>query len=165
MSRSSLPEVPDVTGDERALAVRSARRARSPDDARSETGSREHRRAQTEPIAALVALFAVCGGLALYAGVAADATPSPEPDAAAPAMERLSSVAVEDGVVAPGDLPEPDAIVAGGREARITLSYDGRGREFGPEPPRGAVRASRPVSVRLRPGVRRPGRLVVEVWS
>lgn len=122
-------------------------------------------RAQTEPIAALVALFAVCAGLALYAGVAAEATPSAEPDAAEPALERLSTVAVEDGAVDPEDLPDPDAIVAGGREARITLEYGSAASYAGPEPPEDAARASRPVAVRFEPGVRRPGRLIVEVWS
>lgn len=122
-------------------------------------------RAQTEPLAALVALLAVCTGVALYAGVAQDAAPTVEPAAAAPAMERLSTVAVEDGTVAPAAVPEPEAIVAGGREARITLAYGDRVRTYGPEPPRNAARSARPVSVRVRPGVRRPGRLVVEVWS
>lgn len=122
-------------------------------------------RAQTEPLAALVALLAVCSALTLYATVAADAPQEADAAVAAPAMERLAATAVTDGTVSPDAVPDPATIVRGGRRARITLAHDGRVRAYGPEPPSGADRATRPVSVAVRPGVRRPGRLTVEVWT
>lgn len=122
-------------------------------------------RAQTEPIAALVAVLAVGLGLALYAGAATDATPEPERSNAAPAMERLSSVAVTDGTVDPSAIPDPDALTAGGRRAAVTLRFDGADRRFGPAAPPDADRATRSASVLVEPGDRRPGRIVVEVWS
>lgn len=121
-------------------------------------------RAQTEPIAALVAVLAVGVGLALYAGAASQATPQPERSSAAPAMERLSSVAVTDGTLDPSAIPAPSELAPGARGTAVTLQYDGEERRFGPAAPPDADRASRSVSVRVAPGDLRAGRVVVEVW-
>lgn len=179
MSRSSRHEA-DAASDSRSGADGLWTAARN--------AVRDRSRAQTEPIAALVAVLAVGVGLGLYAGVAADATPEPRRSGAEPAMERLSAVAVTDGTVDPDAIPAPQTIAAGGQRARITVAYDGRVRRYGPAPPSDSRcssdersfarcpsltstpsddvdRATRPVAVRVRPGDRRPGRLVVEVWA
>lgn len=153
-SRSSRPE-PRRRGSRRAAAAGApAGRSAAPCS-----------RGQTEPIAALVALLAVGAALTLYVAVAAEETRDPERSGAGPAMERLSADAVSDGVVEPGAVPDPESLVRGGRDVRITLRYDGVERQYGPSPPADVDRAVRPVSVRVRPGDVRPGSVTVEVWS
>lgn len=138
------------------------RRAEREDDSGPRTG---RSRAQTEPVAALAALFAVGVGLTLYVGAAVVEQPAPEGSSAEPVLEELSSTAVTDGVVAPDDVPSPSSLARGGERVRITLAFDGEERTYGPPAPPDADRAERPVSVAVRPGERRPGRLVVEVWT
>lgn len=122
-------------------------------------------RAQTEPLAALAAVFAVCLGLALYAGVAADAPDEADRSLAEPTMERVDGALVDDGVIEPSSVEGADSLAPAGYEVRLSLRYDGTERVSGPVPPRDADRTSRPVSVRTGPGEYRPGRLVVEVWT
>lgn len=125
---------------------------------------RPRERAQTEPLAALAALFAVGIGLSLFVG-AADVVPSAtDRSVADPALDRVDDRLLRDGVVDPVALQHPGSIAPDGYEARIAVLVGGRERAVGPEPPVDADRASRPVTVRVAPGDLRPGRLVVEVW-
>lgn len=124
-------------------------------------------RATTEPLAALVAVFAVGVGLALYAGVLDDAfgTLNQDRTVAAPTADaveqRLSSAGVIDPARIDGAL---DAVPAGYRgNVTITVSDGGRWRA-GPTPPTGADTDDRTVSVRVAPGSVRRGRLRVRVW-
>lgn len=123
------------------------------------------RRAETEPVVAIVAVFAVAVGLATYAGFLEAALPSsPERDVAGPTLQRAYAQ------LAPGGVVEPDRLDAGaidppdGYRVRIDLTTRGADWHAGPDAPQGADVASRPVTVRVAPGANRPGRLSVAVW-
>lgn len=124
------------------------------------------RRGQVEPLAALVAVLAVGAALALYADVLLAAEPSPTGPGTADATLQRVATTVSDGAVA---LPArvPRAVDAGpaGRPVNVTLSAGDRTWTVGPTPPPDASNASRPASVRLRPGRVQPGRLRVVVWT
>ncbi|WP_135533362.1 MULTISPECIES: hypothetical protein [Halostella] len=139
------------------------------------------RRAQTEPLAVLAALFVVGTGLALYAG-AVDTTLGVEEDRGAdPTLRRVWNAVSEAGVLAPANLSDGLDAAPDGREIRITVTggasvstqnrTDSAGEDegeiwtAGPEAPPDAVSASRSASVRVGPGRIRAGRLRVEVWS
>lgn len=124
------------------------------------------RRGQVEPLAALVAVLAVGAALALYADVLLATEPSRTDPGVADATLQQVAAAVGDGAVAlPGRVPR--AVDAGpvGRSVNVTLSANGRTWMAGPAPPPEAPNASRPASVRLRPGRVEPGRLRVVVWT
>ena len=123
------------------------------------------RRGQTEPLAALVALFAVCAGVSLYATALGGSIPTADRDLSAPTLDRVHDAGSRAGVVHPRTLST--AVDAGpdGRGVNATLSADGRRWSVGPTPPARADRASRTVSVRLGPGRIAPGRLTVRVWG
>lgn len=122
-------------------------------------------RAQTEPLAALVAVFAVGVALATYAGVLDATVPTPDRNVAGPTVERVERAVSEAGVAV------PDALAAGlragpsGYETNLTLRAAGRTWHAGPTPPESADAATLAVSVRVGPGRVRPGRLRAEVWS
>lgn len=128
-------------------------------------------RGQTEPIAALVAVFAVCVGVTVYAGAhaglaAVDSDRAP----AAPTADRAASALTADGAVnrsAFDDETLPDQIDAApdGYEYRLTIQVDGERVAAGPDPPADVDRTQRPIAVETAPGEIRPGLLVVEVWS
>lgn len=123
------------------------------------------RRAQTEPIAALVAVLAVGVGLTAYAGVLDTTLESVGRNVAEPALECVHDATSEGGVV------RPEAIAAGadagpaGYRTNVTITSGGKRWHAGPPAPAGVDRAERLVSVALDPGVVRPGRLRVVVWS
>lgn len=122
-------------------------------------------RAQTDPIAALAAVFAVCVGVTAFLGVHTAAAPDrTDRDVAGPAAERAVEVASEDGVVVPeridGNL---DVAPAGfGRNVSVVVGPDRW--STGSVPPATADRASRTVTVEIAPGRIEAGRLVVRVW-
>ena len=122
------------------------------------------RRGQTEPLAALVALFAVCAGVNLYATVLGGSVPVADRDLSDPTLERICDTASRAGAVSPELLST--AVDAGpdGRRVNATLSAGSRQWSAGPTPPERADRTSRTVSVRLGPGRIAPGRLSVRVW-
>ncbi len=122
------------------------------------------RRGQTEPLAALVALFAVCAGVSLYATVLGGSIPVADRDASEPTLERVRDAAATNGAVRPDALSA--AVDAGpdGRRVNATLAARGRRWSVGPSTPAATDRASRAVSVRLGPGRVAPGRLTVRVW-
>jgi hypothetical protein len=120
---------------------------------------------QTEPLAALVALAAVCAGLSLYAGVLPAAVDDRPRDPAPTVLERVHDDLTEAAVVAPRRLPETvDRRLGGGWRYNVSLRSDGTRYHAGPTPPPETSRASRRVSVAGDGGAVRPGRLVVEVW-
>jgi hypothetical protein len=140
-------------------------------------------RAQSEPLAALLAVAVVCGAISLYAGVIGGvaAESGSDRELAAPTADAVKGYLTGGGAIdadtsvtaaiRPNSLPD-------GRSVSITVTVvadDGRIREVGTaafddagtpvrDPNLGtSQRASRPVPVRLQPGDVRPGRLVVEV--
>ncbi|WP_363467435.1 DUF7285 family protein [Halogeometricum borinquense] len=136
-------------------------------DGATRTGERRQARAQTSPVAALAALFAVCAGLSLYVTVLGGSVPLLEDRAVAdPTLDRVHDVIDDGGVVDAERLP--DAMTRGpdGRRLNVTLTASDDVWTVGPAVPQEATdRASRLVSVRLSPGQVEPGRLTVVVWS
>ena len=123
------------------------------------------RRAQTEPIAALVAVFAVGIGLTAYAGVLGTALDPIGRNTAEPVLGRLHDEVTTGGVVRPSLLEAGVAAGPDGYRINVTVTVGGRRWAAGPAAPSHADRADRPASVVLEPGVARPGRLRVAVWS
>lgn len=122
-------------------------------------------RAQTGPLPALAATVVVGAALALYASSLYGAFPaSSDPRVAEPTLQRAAEAVVVDGVVRPDDLASAlDAAPANYETAVVLVADDERWR-VGPASPPDAATATRPVSVRVAPGVVVPGRLRVEVW-
>ncbi|MFB6091712.1 MAG: hypothetical protein ABEK02_01735, partial [Haloquadratum sp.] len=131
-------------------------------------------RGQTTPIAALVALFAVCAGLSLYATTLGAVTPKATTDRLAdPTLDRVYDVVSDGGVVDPTRLSRGEAVAPDGYRVAVSVAAatsDRRWR-YGPHPPgdgesgSGTVdRATRPVSVQTRDGAVVWGRLTVRVW-
>jgi hypothetical protein len=127
---------------------------------------RDVARAQTEPLAALAALFAVCAAVTLYAGVLGDVTPRSERDLASPTLDRVHDAVTTAGVAVPDRLAAAPADGPQGYRVAVTLTAEDREWRAGPTPPPGATDAAvRSVGVRLAPGRVRAGRLGVVVWS
>lgn len=124
------------------------------------------RRAQTEPIAALVAVLAIAIGLGLYAGVAADHRIEEDGTDAEATMQRVSAAVLTDGVFAdPSDRSlDPEQFERPGERVEIELRWNGNRWSIGPRAPPGADAAWRPVTVHVD-SRQVPGRLVVRVWE
>lgn len=145
----------------------------------------ERHRAQSEPLAALLSVAAVCFVFSLHVGVLSEVTAElgQDRDIAGPTADAVWQKLRTDGAieaetdisstVARPSLPEGYAVAV-----RVTtVRDDGRVREVGDaafdttgeattlSPPANAETISRPVAVRIRPGDVRPGRLTVEVWE
>jgi len=117
---------------------------------------------QTEPLAALAAVFAVGVGLAAFAG----AVPVPAetgPTDPAAVLQEVRQAATSDGVLDPAALARVDSI-PGGWQVNVTLETPAGRRHLGAPPPERAERADRTVTVALAPGVLAPGHLAVAVW-
>ncbi|WP_280535218.1 hypothetical protein [Halopenitus sp. POP-27] len=126
-------------------------------------------RGQTEPIAALVALLAVGVGLAVYAGVIADADPGTDRRATADiVLDRVHDRVVVAGVAHPDRLAVPaDSGIDRGRIGIVIETAErrwhvGERPATRPYPPDADV-ARRSVSVRSAPGQQRRGELRVVV--
>lgn len=126
---------------------------------------RSSARAATEPLAALVAVFAVTAGLALYGGTLDDtlAGVDSERDLAAPTADAVEQRITTGGVVDPERVPDALSAVPSGYEGNVTLRAQ-RQWSAGPTPPAGADTDTRTVSVALGPATVRRGRLTVAVW-
>jgi hypothetical protein len=122
------------------------------------------RRAQTEPLAALVAVLVVGVAVSLYAGALPDVRERHD-DVAETTLSRVYRNVSHTGVVAPDRFL--DATFAGppGYAVNATLSTDHVELRRGPSPPPGSANASRPVGVDLGDGSVVRGRLSVEVWT
>ena len=127
--------------------------------------SRSSARAATEPLAALIAVFAVSAGLALYAGVLGDtlADVVGDRDVAGPTADAVERRVTTGGVVDPTLVNDSLAAVPPGYEGNVTLEAERRW-SVGPTPPARADSDSRTVSVALGPATVRRGRLRVAVW-
>lgn len=128
--------------------------------------SRSSDSGQVEPVAALVAVFAVCAGLTVYVGVLDDTVPFESErdlqDTAADALvEDLSSF----GVVEPPIEAAVHRTTPNGHRMNATLRSEGQTWSGGPAPPGKRERVDRPVSVRVEPALVRPGRIEVYVWT
>jgi hypothetical protein len=124
--------------------------------------SRSSGRGQVEPLAALVAVVAVCAAVSLHAGVLdaridalADNGPSPERT-----LDRVHDRMWNGSTVDPGRLTLPTVDV----QANASLATANRRWTVGPAPPSDAARAARPTAVRLGPGRVEPARIRVVVW-
>lgn len=142
-------------------------------------------RAQSEPLAALVAVTLVCSAISLYVGVLGDVSVASaadrdvvEPTADAIREDLSASGAIDaetpiEKELDRGSLPQGYAVSV----AVLVVAEDGTLRETGEatfdatgtlttDPvPEHAERTVRPVPIRVRAGDVRPGRLVVEVWE
>ena len=107
----------------------------------------------------------VGAALALYASGLYGAFPNPaDPRVAEPTLQRAVDALAADGVVAPDDLASVDSIAPAGYDVELVLSTDDDRWRVGPASPPDAATASRPISVRVGPGVVVTGRLRVTVW-
>jgi hypothetical protein len=122
-------------------------------------------RAQTGPLPALAATMVVGAALVLYTSGLYGAFPDPtDPRVAEPTLDRAVDDLARDGVVAPGDLTNVDSIAPPGYDVALVLSTEEDRWRVGPASPPDAATASRPVAVRVAPGVVVTGRLRVTVW-
>lgn len=124
------------------------------------------RRAQVEPLAAIVAVATVGVAIGLYAGVLEDVTGTGEErETVEIAIDRVTDRAGTAGVLAPDRLDGALEAVPSGWDANVTLAVDGRTITVGPDPPHDeTTTASRRIGVRTDPGVIRPGRLELRAW-
>jgi len=123
------------------------------------------RRGQVEPLAAIVAVFALGVGLTIYAGAVEDTFPGTEPrNVAQPTLSAVEDAVETAGVVRPTRLSRVDSVAPAGRRLNVTLTAGGRRWTRGDRAPASAQRASTRVSVGLGSGRVQPGRLTVRVW-
>ncbi|MFB6223221.1 MAG: hypothetical protein ABEH86_06060 [Haloarcula sp.] len=124
-------------------------------------------RATTEPIAVLVAVFAVALGLSLYAGVVDDAFETLDDDRnrATPTADTVEQRLSSAGIVQPGRLDEAiDAVPAKYHGNATITATTGERWSAGREPASGADTETRSVSVQVGPGAVYRGTLTVRVW-
>ena len=125
------------------------------------------RRAQVEPVAAVVAVLALCLALAAYGAVSEGVLPDRE--SSAPADQVLDDAV--DAATAAGSVVVSPAHLTGdvtpaGYEVSVRLTASERSWTVGADsPPPDATSASRRVPVRVTPEDVQPGRLTVEVWQ
>jgi hypothetical protein len=125
-------------------------------------------RGQTTPIVALVALFAVCAGISLYATTLGTVIPDrPDNTLAEPTLERVYDVTVDGGSVSPGRLSYVDRAAPDGYRIAVTITIDAGRWMAGSRPPPKPKRvdtATRSVAVAMADGSVAWGRLRVRVW-
>ena len=123
-------------------------------------------RGQTEPIAALVAVFAVGVGLGLYAGVLdAELPGSPGRTVAESAIERVESTVAPNGVARPARVDGANASGPGAYLTNVTLVAGDRRWSAGPLAPEHADTSTVRLGVRVGPATIEPGTLRVRVWA
>jgi hypothetical protein len=109
--------------------------------------------------------MAVGAALVLYTSGLYGAFPEPsDPRIAEPTLDRAVDELAADGVVVPTELTGLDSIAPTGYDVALVLSTDDDRWRVGPASPPDAATASRPVAVRVAPGVVVSGRLRVTVW-
>ena len=125
-------------------------------------------RGQTTPIVALVALFAVCAGVSLYATTLLGVTPTGTGNALAePTLDRVYDVVNEGGVVSPTGLSRTHRAAPDGYRLAVALTTEDGRWTTGTRPPAGSDgvdTATRPVAVSTAEGGVTWGRLHVWVW-
>lgn len=129
---------------------------------------RRTRRAQTTPIVALVALFAVCAGVSLYATTLGSVMPGETGNALAePTLERVYDAASDGGAVSPTALSQTDRVAPDGHRIAVAITIEeGRWSDGSRPPPNDEAvdTASRTVAVAMADGSVTWGRLRVWVW-
>lgn len=121
-------------------------------------------RGQTEPIAALIAVVAVCLALSFYVGVLEASLPGRSDRAVdEAAVERVERTVAPAGVVRPTLVSTGPSAGPSGYETNVTVAVGDRRWTAGPPIPSSADAATSSVPVRLAPGTVRPGRLEVRV--
>ncbi|AAV46736.1 hypothetical protein BDK61_2987 [Haloarcula quadrata] len=121
----------------------------------------------TEPVAVLVAVFAVTLGVSLYAGVLDDAfgTLDDDRNIATPTADAVEQRLSSAGVVRPKGLDNAlDAVPANYHGNATITAMTGERWSGGREPPTSADTETRTVSVQVGPGTVRRGTLTVRVW-
>ncbi|NLV13744.1 DUF7285 family protein [Haloarcula argentinensis] len=124
-------------------------------------------RATTEPLAALVAVFAVTLGVSLYAGVVDEAfgTLDNDRNIATPTADAVEQRLSSAGVVRPEEVNSAlDAVPANYHGNATITATTGERWSSGREPPNSADTETRTVSVRVGAGAVRRGTLTVRVW-
>ena len=121
-------------------------------------------RGQVEPLAALVAVFAVGVAVTTYAGLVDATLPTPDRNLAEPTVERAGRAISDHGVADPAALREGLRAGPDGYRVNLTLAAAGQEWHAGQAPPPGADAAETRVSVRVAPGRIRLGRLRAAVW-
>ena len=126
-------------------------------------------RAQTTPVVALIALFAVCTGLSLYATTLGAVTPDETENALAePTLERVYDDVSEGGVVSPVGLPSAGPSLPDGYRVAVVVTTPTGTWTNGRHPPASSGvpvdHAERPVSVATGDGDVVWGTLDVWVW-
>ena len=123
-------------------------------------------KAQTEPLAALVAVFALGVGLSLYAGVLNATLPAlvTEREMAPHAADRILAEASSFEAVRPPLAEATEAARPTGYRLNASLRTDADGWTAGPPRPETPECVDRRVAVRVAPGRVRPGRLEVCTW-
>jgi hypothetical protein len=126
------------------------------------------RRAQVEPVAALVAVAVLGLAIGAYATVRADVLPGPESDAPSNAvLDETVDAATPSGAVAVNPRAfDVDSVAPDGYEVAVTITAgDSEWARGAEQPPPDTTADTRRVPVRVAPGKIRPGRITVEVWS
>ena len=126
--------------------------------------SRSSAKGQVEPLAALAAVFALCVGLSLYVGVYGSVSPSTEREVAPTATDRFVTEATDFAALVPPFDTAADAARPTNYGLNATVQSGNETWAAGPTPPTDVERAERSVSVRVEPGMVRPGRVEVTVW-
>lgn len=127
--------------------------------------SRSSDRAQTEPLAALVAVAMVSLALGIYGGVLDTALPGQRDRAVAePALSAVEDTLAPAGVVRHERVPTSPTAGPDGYETNVTVTASGRQWSAGPQAPPNGARATEQVGVRVGPARVVPGRLRVVVW-
>jgi len=148
------------------------------------TGRVPRQRAQSEPLAALIAAAVVCVAISVYAGYVTEILPEigGERDVSEPAADSIWQDVSEQNVytgapveqaVDPTSLPEGyhtaveiTVVAEDGSISTVgNATFDTTGSVSTVAPPEEAETVERPVSVQVQSGDVRPGRLRVEVWE
>ncbi len=126
-------------------------------------------RAQTEPIAAIVAVFAVCLGLLTYTGILGSAMPKSERTLAPTTLSAVQRTISSNGIVRPDHLADGLSAAPDGYHLNVSLSVGPRAWHEGPTPPQNpdsrSDSATVTVSAKIAPGSIRPGTLRVVIWQ
>lgn len=123
-------------------------------------------RGQVEPLAALVAVMAVCAGITMYAGVAVEFTHQGEDRSVAdPTLDRVSADFLTDGSIDPSEISDKSYLAPRDHKLAITVETPQRKWDCGKSAPSTAESASKPVSVQVDRGIIETGTLTVEVWN
>jgi hypothetical protein len=144
----------------------------------------DSRRGQTEPLAALVSVAAICVAISVYAGFASSLVPELGSDQRVDraTLDSVWADTSEDGIIDAGTVPErieTETLPRGyhvavtvtivGEDGRLdavdSVTFDASGSRASVEPPETAPSSSRPVPVRVGDGDVRPGTLRVVVWD